>query len=483
MNFTKLFKVKKGAVLLSNSIVHSFLLVFVLACTEKKEIKNDVWAEMQVVIDSVVVPEFKNDIFNIVEFGAVPDSTTLNTKMFADAIAACVKNGGGIVLVPKGSFLTGPIHLDNNVNLHLEAGSEILFSTNLQDYPIVHTSYEGTELMNFSPLIYAKNKKNIAITGQGILNGQASNEFWWPWCGSKTYGWKEGDPKQHSSLAKLKEGMSENGVPVEERIFGIGEFLRPTFIEPFECENVLIKGVKIINAPFWIIHPLKSKNVTIDGVTIESHGPNNDGCDPEYSKNVIIKNSVFNTGDDCIAIKSGRNEDGRRVGIKSENIIVQNCKMIDGHGGVVIGSEISAGVKNVYVENCIMDSPNLDRAIRIKTNTKRGGTVENVYVRNLVVGQVREAVLKINLFYGIYANQEGNYMPEVRNISLENVQVDYGGKYGILAEGHEELPISDITFKDVTIKRVDSLYKLRNVKNINFINTYINGKIMKSITN
>tara|TARA_R110000744_G_scaffold358202_1_gene465234 strand:+ start:1555 stop:3006 length:1452 start_codon:yes stop_codon:yes gene_type:complete len=483
MNFTKLFKVKKGAVLLSNSIVHSFLLVFVLACTEKKEIKNDVWAEMQVVIDSVVVPEFKNDIFNIVEFGAVPDSTTLNTKMFADAIAACVKNGGGIVLVPKGSFLTGPIHLDNNVNLHLEAGSEILFSTNLQDYPIVHTSYEGTELMNFSPLIYAKNKKNIAITGQGILNGQASNEFWWPWCGSKTYGWKEGNPKQHSSLAKLKEGMSENGVPVEERIFGIGEFLRPTFIEPFECENVLIKGVKIINAPFWIIHPLKSKNVTIDGVTIESHGPNNDGCDPEYSKNVIIKNSVFNTGDDCIAIKSGRNEDGRRVGIKSENIIVQNCKMIDGHGGVVIGSEISAGVKNVYVENCIMDSPNLDRAIRIKTNTKRGGTVENVYVRNLVVGQVREAVLKINLFYGIYANQEGNYMPEVRNISLENVQVDYGGKYGILAEGHEELPISDITFKDVTIKRVDSLYKLRNVKNINFINTYINGKIMKSITN
>ncbi|WP_282112990.1 glycoside hydrolase family 28 protein [Maribacter stanieri] len=483
MNFTKLFKVKKGAVLLSNSIVHSFLLVFVLACTEKKEIKNDVWAEMQVVIDSVVVPEFKNDIFNIVEFGAVPDSTTLNTKMFADAIAACVKNGGGIVLVPKGSFLTGPIHLDNNVNLHLEAGSEILFSTNLQDYPIVHTSYEGTELMNFSPLIYAKNKKNIAITGQGILNGQASNEFWWPWCGSKTYGWKEGNPKQHSSLAKLKEGMSENGVPVEERIFGIGEFLRPTFIEPFECENVLIKGVKIINAPFWIIHPLKSKNVTIDGVTIESHGPNNDGCDPEYSKNVIIKNSVFNTGDDCIAIKSGRNEDGRRVGIKSENIIVQNCKMIDGHGGVVIGSEISAGVKNVYVENCIMDSPNLDRAIRIKTNTKRGGTVENVYVRNLVVGQVREAVLKINLFYGIYANQEGNYMPEVRNISLENVQVDYGGKYGILAEGHEELPISDITFKDVTIKRVDSLYRLRNVKNINFINTYINGKIMKSITN
>ncbi|MEX1383751.1 glycoside hydrolase family 28 protein, partial [Lutibacter sp.] len=197
-----------------------------------------------------------------------------------------------------------------------------------------------------------------------------------------------------------------------------------------------------------------------------------------YSKNVIIRNCTFNTGDDCVAIKSGRNGDGRRVAIKSENIVVQNCKMIDGHGGVVMGSEISAGVKNVFVENCVMDSPNLDRAIRIKSNTKRGGVVENVYVRNIEVGQVKEAVLKINMFYGIYGKQEGDFMPEVKNIYLENIKVKNGGKYGILAQGYKELPIQNITLKNVIIEKVKEPYLLENVKNINFIDTYINGELM-----
>jgi len=445
--------------------------------------ESNPWDEMIAIEKTIVPPTFKDTIYNIMDFGAVSDSVTLNSNAFKKAIQKCSENGGGIVLVPSGVFLSGPIHLMNNVNLHLEEGAEILFSTNLDDYPTVHTSYEGTELMNFSPLIYAFRKKNIAITGKGILNGQASVNFWWPWSGKDTYGWAKGEPTQMTSLAILKDSLSEKGVPVNERVFGKGQYLRPSFIEPFECENVLIQGVKIINAPFWVIHPLKSSNVTVDGVTIESHGPNNDGCDPEYSKNVIIKNSTFNTGDDCIAIKSGRNEDGRRVGIKSENIIIKNCVMLDGHGGVVIGSEISAGVQNVFVENCKMDSPNLDRAIRIKTNTKRGGKVENVYVRNLDIGQVKEAVLKINLFYGTYANQEGAYIPQVKNIYLENIQVVNGGRYGILAKGHKEIPIKDITFKDVTIKKVDSAYVLENVKNLNFINTYINGKLMNSISN
>ncbi len=467
-------------------VVICMLLALVSCKQEVKKsqaIENNVaaWETMQSVIDLVKEPVFKDQTFRITDFGAIADGVSMSTAAIKKAITECAAAGGGKVVVPAGKYLTGPIHLESNVNLHLEEGSEILFSTNLEDYPIVQTSYEGTELMNFSPLIYAFEKKNIAITGKGILNGQASNDFWWPWCGKDTYGWTDGAPKQHSSLKILKEEMSEKDLPVEERIFGIGQFLRPSFLEPFECENVLIKGVKIVNAPFWVIHPMKSKNVIVDGVTVESHGPNNDGCDPEYSKNVIIKNCTFNTGDDCIAIKSGRNEDGRRVGIVSQNIVVQNCKMIDGHGGVVMGSEISAGVQNVFVENCTMDSPNLDRAIRIKTNTKRGGFVKNVYVRNLKVGQVKEAVLKINLFYGIYGIQEGDFMPIVENINLENVQVENGGKYGILAEGYEEEPISDIRFKDVVIKKVDSVYKLKNVKNLNFTNTFINGEEMKSI--
>jgi len=265
-------------------------------------------------------------------------------------------------------------------------------------------------------------------------------------------------------------------LPVAERIFGDGFQFRPTFLEPFECENVLIKDVTFINAPFWVIHPIKSNNVTVDGVTVKSHGPNNDGCNPEYSKNVHITNCIFDTGDDCIAIKSGRDNDGRRVGITSENIVVENCKMKDGHGGVVMGSEISGGVRNVYVRNCEMNSPNLDRVIRIKTNTRRGGTIENIFVKNISVGQVKEAVLKINTHYSIYDNQKGEYMPVIRNIHLEDIMVEDGGKYGILINGREELPVKNITITNVTIKNVEIPLLIENSEPIQFKNTFINGK-------
>lgn len=473
----------------SKKFIQYLLLTFAILLVSCKEAKvelveNDPWEIMQQILDSVVEPTFPDKTFNILDFGAVADGVTNNTLAFQNAIKKCTESGGGKVIVPKGKYLTGAIHLDNNVNLHLEEESEILFSTNPLDYPIVHTSFEGIELMNYSPLIYAYKKKNIAVTGKGILNGQASNENWWVWKGHEAYGWKKGDPSQlnENVLPRLAK-MSEDNVAVSERIFGEGFYLRPSFIQPFDCENVLIKDVKIINAPFWVLHPLKCNNVIIDGVTVESHGPNNDGCDPEYSKNVIIRNCTFNTGDDCIAIKAGRDAEGRRVAIKSENIVIQNCKMIDGHGGVVIGSEASAGVRNVFVDNCVMDSPNLDRAIRIKTNSKRGGVIENIYVRNLVVGEVKEAVLRINMFYDYYGNQTGDFMPVVQNIHLENVKVKYGGKFGILAKGYKESTIKNVTFKNVVIEKVDSLYSLENVENLKFENTYINGELMKNLNN
>lgn len=438
------------------------------------------WDKADEIIKNITVPTFPDKEFNVHDYGAKADGTTDSSQAFADAIAACNEAGGGKVVVPAGKYLTGPIHLKSNVNFHLEEGAEILFSKSKSDYlPVVHTSYEGMEMMNYSPLIYAYKQKNIAVTGNGTFNGQAGNEHWWPWKGAERYGYKEGEPNQgdEHNLPRLSK-MVEDGVAVEERVFGEGHQFRPTFFEPFECENVLIKDVKFINAPFWVMHPIKSNNVTVDGVTVESHGPNNDGCNPEYSKNVHITNCLFDTGDDCIAIKSGRDNDGRRVGIKSENIVVENCVMKDGHGGVVMGSEISGGVSNVYVRNCKMNSPNLDRAIRIKTNTRRGGTIENIYVKNIEVGQVKEAVLKINTHYAIYNNQEGEHMPVIRNIYLEDINVENGGEYGILIKGREESLVKNVNLTNVHIKNAETPLSVEHSEPITYKNVTINGKQM-----
>jgi polygalacturonase len=463
----------------------SFGLLFLFILSSKGQevvTSREAWSKLPEILKGITAPVFPAKTYNVLDFGAKPDGIFDNTIAIKKAIQKCSIKGGGIVLVPAGKFFTGPIHLESNVNFHLAEGAEILFSTDPSVYPIVHTSFEGTELMNYSPLIYAFNKKNIAVTGKGTLNGQSSNENWWPWCSSPRYGWKKDTPNQKADVSKLME-MADNGIPVAERVFGKGHYLRPNFIEFFECTNAMIEGVKIVNTPFWVIHPIKSVNVIVDGVTIKSHGPNNDGCDPEYSKNVWIKNTTFDTGDDCIAIKSGRDNDGRRVAIKSENIIVQDCKMYDGHGGVTIGSEISAGVRNIYVENCLMDSPELDRAIRIKSNSRRGGLIENVFVRNIKVGEVKESVLGIDLHYGVHGNQTGNYMPQVQNIFIENSTVKNGGLYGILAKGHKGYPIKNIRFQDVTIEQVETDYLIENVEGVKLINTYINGHLMESPKN
>jgi len=469
------------------SVIRVVFCIFIMVSCKSKVTNimvENVWGRKELIEKNIAQTHFLNKTYNIKDFGAVPDGKTSNSNAFATAIKTCAAAGGGKVVVPGGKYLTGPIHLENNVNLHLENAAEILFTTDPKEYPLVHTSFEGTELMNYSPLIYAKNKTNVAITGKGVLNGQANNDNWWSWSGGKGYGWKKGMPSQNDpENREVLVNMAENNIAVNERVFGEGRYLRPNFIEFFECNTILIKDIKIINAPFWILHPIKTNNVIIDGVTVDSHGPNNDGCDPEYSQNVIIRNCIFNTGDDCIAIKAGRDADGRRVAIPSKDILVQNCKMIDGHGGVVIGSEISAGVNNVYVENCVMDSPNLDRAIRIKTNSRRGGIIEDIYVRNLEVGTVKECVLKLNMFYNVYGSQTGNFIPVIRNVSLENVKVKKAGKYGVWAEGYKESPVENITLKNVVIEKADSTYLLKNIKNFNFINTYINEKKVESIKN
>jgi polygalacturonase len=321
-------------------------------------------------------------------------------------------------------------------------------------------------------LIYAYEQENIALTGKGVLDGQGSNENWWSWKGNKVSGWEEGMPRQKESRDKLFE-MAENNIPPEERIFGDGYYLRPNFVQPYKCKNVLIEGVTFKDSPMWFIHPVLCENVSVINVTVEGLGPNNDGCNPESSKNVLIKGCYFDTGDDCIAIKSGRNNDGRRVNVPSENIVVQNCIMKEGHGGVVIGSEISGGVKNVFAENCEMSSPNLERAIRIKTNSIRGGVIENIFARNIAVGEVSEAVLKINFYYE--EGDAGKFPPVVRNINLKDITSEKS-PYAIWIKAYDYSPVVNLNLENCVFNNVTNESIIENVDNIRFESVKINGE-------
>jgi unsaturated rhamnogalacturonyl hydrolase len=268
--------------------------------------------------------------------------------------------------------------------------------------------------MNYQPLIYALDQENIAVTGEGTLDGSADGTTWWAWALKQ-----KGRPAPAFADAKALNAMADGGAPVAGRVFGPGHHLRPNFFEPYRCRNVLIEDVSIVRSPMWEINPVLCTNVTVRNVTISSLGPNNDGCDPESCRDVLIDGCVFNTGDDCIAIKSGRNEDGRRVNVPAEDLVIRRCSMRDGHAGVAIGSEVSGGCRNVFVEDCTMDSPNLERVLRLKSNARRGGVIEDVYLRNIRVGRVAEAVVTVDFLYE--EGSRGRFPPVVRNIFLDHV--------------------------------------------------------------
>jgi len=452
------------------TILVSFIFI---VCSGLNNQPDGGWDSVPQILEKIKAPVFKNQEFNILEFGAIGDGKTLNTEAFKSAILKCNKSGGGRVIVPEGSFLTGAIHLKSNVNLHILKNGQILFSTNVDDYlPLVLTRFEGVECMNYSPFIYAYNQENIAITGSGTIDGNASIENWWVWKGRKEYGWEKGKPSGVENTNQLYK-MGEDNIPVKDRVFGKGYYIRPNFVQLYSCKNILIDSITIKRSPMWIIHPVLSENITIQNIKIKSHGPNNDGCNPESSRNILIKNCYFDTGDDCIAIKSGRNGDGRRINVPSENIIVQDCVMKDGHGGVVIGSEMSGSVKNVFIENCFMDSPNLERALRIKTNSLRGGIVENIYMRNSQVGEVRDAVIKVNFMYG--GGDIGEHTPITRNIFIDNI-TSSKSNYAIYLDGYERSPITNLQIKNSSFSGVNKENKLNNYKDLLLNNVFINGK-------
>ena len=373
------------------------------------------WNTAGEILARIKAPAFPNRDFPITDFGAVPGGANDCTAAIAKAIDACNAAGGGRVVVPAGEWLTGAVHLKSNVNLSLAEGATLRFSTDPNAYlPVVFTRWEGTECMNYSPFIYAFEQENIAVTGSGTLDGQASDENWWKWARRDA---ARRSPAMPDSAALV--ASSDQGVPVAQRVYGAGHYLRPNFFQPYRCKNVLIEGVHIRRSPMWEIHPVLCTNVVVRNLDILSHGPNNDGCDPEASRDVLIEGCTFDTGDDCIAIKSGRNDDGRRVGVASENLVIRKCTMKDGHGGVVIGSEISGGCRNVFVEDCTMDSPNLDRALRFKSNARRGGLLENIFMRNVTIGRVAEAIITVDFLYEEGAN--GPHKPVLRNVQLEHV--------------------------------------------------------------
>jgi polygalacturonase len=430
------------------------------------------WALVPEILARIVPPKFPERDFDITRYGATASESFDNTAAIRRAIEACKAAGGGRVVVPAGRFLTGPVHLESNVNLHVSRGATLAFTRETKAYlPAVFTRFEGTELMNYSPFIYAFEKENVAISGEGTLDGQADKTYWWPWKGGA------GSTSNYNNARQRLLDMAERGVPVAQRVFGEGDYLRPSFIEPYRCRNVLIENVTIVNSPMWEVHPVLSQNVTVRGLTINSHGPNNDGCDPESCRDVLIERCVFDTGDDCIAIKSGRNADGRRVNVPSENIIVRNCEMRDGHGGVTIGSEISGGCWNVFAYDCRMDSPRLDRALRFKNNAMRGGKIEHVYMKDVTVGQVADSVLSVDFFYE--EGDKGPFTPIARDIEMLRV-TSTKSPYALYLRGFPAAPIENVRIIDCKFANVEKGNVMQNAKNVTFDRSTINGKEVDS---
>lgn len=382
------------------------------------------------------------------------------THTIQETVNQCADAGGGTVIVPKGNWQSGPIHMRSNVHLKFEDGAVIEFSEKFAEYlPVVFTRWEGMECYNYSPLIYANGCSNIAVTGNAELIG--NGEAWWHW------------KKLQQKAAEELCYAEWNQIPPEKRSYGTEEAaLRPSFIQTVNCKDVLLDGFTVKNGPQWTLHPVYCENVIIRNINVSTQGPNTDGLNPDSCRNVLIENCVFNTGDDCIAINSGMNEDGWRVGRPCENVEIRNCTMNGGHGGIVIGSAISGGVKNIYAHDCKINGTM--QGIRLKSMRGRGGCVDHAVFENIEINNVSHQAIQINMFYEFSTVMPKSEEPsDFKNITIRNI---YGSnaKVGIEIKGLPEHKLTDITLKDIHLS-AEHAFTCSNVEKISMTDVEIDS--------
>jgi polygalacturonase len=438
-------------------------------------------------LPAVQVPAFRNDTVNIVSFGAINDGVTVNTKSINNAIAAINKKGGGVVVIPAGLWLTGPVELKSNVNLHLQRNALLQFTTDFDEYPLVKSNWEGLPQMRNQSPVWATGEQNIAITGYGIIDG--AGDAWRMVKKEKLTesNWKKlvasggvvsEDKKSWYPSAKSFKGsqLKNPGVISPEKTTAfyneIKDFLRPNLLVLTNCKKILLEGVTFQNSPAWCLHPLMSEDITVRNVYVKNpwYAQNGDGIDLESCKNTVIENSTFDVGDDGICIKSGRDEEGRKRGMPTENVVVRNCTVYHAHGGFVVGSEMSGGAKNIYVDNCTFIGT--DIGIRFKTTRGRGGVVENIFINNIAMKDIVGEAILFDMYYAavdpIALSGEKREPPKVetipvtaatpqfRNIYVKNVVCNGAGK-AIFVRGLPEMNVKNIFLQDMVLQAKEGL--------------------------
>ncbi|HZK68961.1 MAG TPA: glycoside hydrolase family 28 protein [Paludibacter sp.] len=492
-------------------LIAASAFIFCTTNLNAKNIYTQFYEDLPFSMEKINAPVFKNNTVSIVEFGGVGDGKALNTSAFSKAIDALSNKGGGKLVVPAGVWFTGPIVFKSNINLHLDKGALILFSSNFDLYPLVNTIFEGLETRRCQSPISGRNLENVAITGQGSING--SGEAWRPLKRSKVTDaqWKKvvksggvlKDQDNWYPTAKSIKGQSISDMNVprgnisETDWLEIKDFLRPVMISFIECKNVFLQGVLFENSPSWNIHPLMCTNVIVDNIFARnpSYSQNGDGIDVESCKNVLIVNSTFDVGDDAICIKSGKDVEGRLRARPTENVIVDNCKVFQGHGGFVVGSEMSGGVRNISVRNC--QFMGTDVGLRFKSNRGRGGVVENIYISDIYMFNIVTDSFLFDLYYGgksaSESQEDGDVNPKeitipqvtagtpsFRNIYVKNI-VSRNANRAMFFNGLPEMNISNINVENAFITSQYGVF-LSESDGVKFKNVHVTPQTGAALT-